>query len=433
MGILDAVGGGGRESINSVSAFQFKELIGARRILTLNGRALPYRPFRETTKQRNDRTTLPGYSRATLSLFGAEEVPTEINGYWKDRFISSSKLSAEGGNVISQAFDAVDNAIGAAGASLGLGSPPFSGNSTVPITFAGRRVETVREAAQIITDWVRGGVLLEVTWDNKAWHGIIEEFEKSWHNAHDLEWVMKFSWVGVAEPTIPAVVAEELSVSDTASLFQALADALGTEALPPTFPLANDVFRDIDQGIKRIADTTARVAATVESVANLVLAPANAVRQVIALSDTLAGQCDSLIFTLRAMFVPGGQWHTQSTYNPTSAQQTSVRPATTLAISQRSFTERAIANEYVRRVSSIARQLMVAAFERKTEYQLTLNRVLDGTYDAREGDDLRNVSKTFYDTPHEWRRIMIFNGLTSPVLAAGQTVLIPKRSIGEGC
>ena len=48
-----------------------------------------------------------------------------------------------------------------------------------------------------------------------------------------------------------------------------------------------------------------------------------------------------------------------------------------------------------------------------------------GVYVAVGGDDLRAVSRTFYGTPHEWRRLMTYNGLSSSLCTAGQVLLIP--------
>jgi nucleoid-associated protein YgaU len=49
-----------------------------------------------------------------------------------------------------------------------------------------------------------------------------------------------------------------------------------------------------------------------------------------------------------------------------------------------------------------------------------------GTYRAREGEDLRDVSRLYYGTPMQWRPIMLFNGMNTIELYTGQTIAIPR-------
>ena len=424
-----------REVVATSSSFSFKELSGQQRILRLNGRALPYRPFRNTVRQRNDASMLPGYSRASITLLGPEDPPTTINGKWKDKYISLNEAQATEGSVIQRAIDTVDQAIGAAAnaARFGMSGAQYGTNETVPIEFHGVRVKTVREAAGIIDTWVRTGQLLEVTWDTIAYHGLIEEFETSWHNTHDLEWEMTFRWIGRAEPTVPALLSDELSVNDTASLFQQLADQIGIEALPPTFPMAEDAFRDMDALIKRIATSTQAVADTIQSVANLIMAPANAVRQVVALCNTIEGQCRQLVENLQLTFVSGGQYPKYTNIDPNVGMTGSVNPGIIQPIVARSFSERMVVAEYTNRVAAVTKQLQREAVARSRQYSAQLQSDLVSVHAAREGQDLRDVSQIYYGTPHEWRRIFSFNELTSTQLVANQVLLIPRVTMAEGC
>jgi hypothetical protein len=54
-----------------------------------------------------------------------------------------------------------------------------------------------------------------------------------------------------------------------------------------------------------------------------------------------------------------------------------------------------------------------------------------GTYRAREGEDLRDVSTLYYGTPNQWRSLMVYNGLTTTELYAGQYVTIPRLDPGS--
>lgn len=423
-----------RKVVTGSSSFSFKELSGQKRVLRLLDRALPHRPFKTIVRQRNDYSMLPGYAKASLTILGPEDAPTSINGRWSDKYISLSEEAADEGNAVERSFVSIDSAIGATGQRIGLGAPPpNASNQLEPAVFDNIRVNTVRELTRIVDTWCREGRLLEVSWDTHAWHGIIEEVQLEWDNSHDVHWTINFKWISRAEATSPSVIANELSVSSTASLFQKLADLLGTEALPPPFTMGNDLFADVTAGINRIAATTQAIADTIQSVATLVMAPANAVRQVIALSNTIASQATQLVTDLQLTFVSGGQYKRQTAVNAPLAASAATRPALVEPVVGLSFSQRLVVAEYCNRVAGVAKQLRYAAVLKSREFAATLERDLLSVYSARAGDDLRNLSEKFYGTPHAWRRIMVFNGFTAPELTAGQTVLIPRVSEMEGC
>lgn len=416
------------------SSFSFKEMSGQQRILRLNGRALPYRPFRTVVRQRHDATMLPGYSRASLTLLGPEDPPTEIRGKWKDKYISPNEAAATEGTVIQRAVDTVDNAIGTVGAFANFGTPSqFATNETIPAEFEGDRVRTVKDLCKIIDTWCREGRLLEVSWDAIAYHGIIEEFETMWDNVHDVGWEIRFRWVSRAENAVAPILSDTLSANDTVSLFQQLSDRIGLEALPPTFPMATDVFRDMNALILRIGATVKAAADTVQNVANLIMAPANAVRQLIALTNAVESICTDLVANLQLTFVSGGQYPTYTNIDPAVGLRGSTSPALSQAITPRTFPERMVVAEYTNRVSSVTKELMREAVRASREFTSQLERDLVSVYTARAGEDLRAVSQRFYNTPHEWRRIFSFNELTSTDLRPNQVLLIPRVTTAEGC
>lgn len=422
-----------RQPIETGSAFSFREVSNSKSVLVLRGRALPYRPFQTTVRQRNDYTMLPGYSRASLTLLGPEDAPATINGYWKDKYISPDQHAATEISSLQSALNRADASVARFGNQIGLGTPITSTNETIPIEYGGIRVNTVREACNIVDRWVREGRLLEVTWDTQAFHGIIEEFSPSWYNVHDVQWEMHFKWIGRAEVMAAPLLADELSISDTVSIFQKLVDAIGTEALPPTFPMANDVFKDINAAIFRLADTTQRISDTIAGVAKTITAPAAAVRQIIALCRTLAGQARELSEKLQLTFVSGGQYPRRTNVDVTAGVAAALSPSTTEPIVSRSFSERMVVTEYTNRVSEQSKALEREAVERSREYEKSMDRDLVSVYTARKGDDLRKVSQIYYGTPNEWRRIMSFNELDNQELSSNQVILIPRVTTQEEC
>lgn len=450
MGILDTLSSG-PQAINTVSAFVIQEvttgtggLAGAAqsalagvssakgRRLELQERGLPHRPFTLATSQRISMTWLPGYSVATAQALGAKEEQTTISGKWSDKYLAVSADSALDLGPIGNAFSAADKAIGAAGNAVGLGtSLGGTRNETVPVSWNGSRVETAAKAADYVDELVRGAVLVDVLWGPQARRGFITKFTKHWNNAHDLEWEMELSWISRAEPN-PPVTVQELATGSTATLLQALVDKLGTEALPPTFPMAEDVLHDVDAGIKRIAATTQAIADTVTNVTTLALAPYAVARSLMALCDTVKGQVDTLINTLTALVPSGLRHHTSSTDAGTAAQS-AARPASVKPEASSSSTDSMVAAEYVKRVTTAAKKVRTAVIGQKDEYAKKLERDVEAIVVAREGDDLRAISTRFYGSPNEWKRIASANSLTSAKLTAGLSLFIPKRTVGEGC
>lgn len=441
MGILDSLSNG-VTVVNSVSAFVIEEIqqgslsgFGPQRGggLELQGRGLPHRPLSLSTSQRLTMTWLPGYSVAVAQPMGAKEEITSIKGRWNDKYLAKDELSAADLGPLGNAFSTVDNAIGAAAAKSSLGSGSVGGvsNDTVPIKYKGQRVEKAYKAAEIVDTMVRSATFVEVRWDNHARRGFITKFSKDWHTALDLEWEMELTWVSRAEAN-PPVTAQELSMGGTASVFQALADALNTEALPPTFPMAVDALTDLSAGIKRIAATTQAIADTVGNVTALSLVPFGVARGVMALCDTIRGQADTLRNFLVAQ-APADLRTNRAGSSGTIQAQMASRPAALSAASGASFTDALVCHEYVRRVDGVLKQIIAQAVIQKDEFAKKVERTAVAIVTAREGEDLRTLATRYYGSPNDWKKIAVANGLTSAGLTAGLSVVIPKNTDGEGC
>jgi hypothetical protein len=450
MGLLDSLSSG-PAVVNNVSAFVIEEVaqgglagiaalaagaVGAALSsngLELQGRGLPHRPLSLTTSQRLTMTWLPGYSVATAQALGAKEEITSIKGRWSDKYLAKDETGAADLGPLGNAFAAVDNAIGAAAAKIGLGSGALGGtaNSEVPVKYKGQRIEKAYKAAEIVDNMVRSATFVEVRWDNHARRGFITKFAKDWHTALDLEWEMELTWVSRAEPN-PPVTAQELSMGDTASLFQALSDALNLEALPPTFPMANDVLADLDAGIKRIASTTQAIADTVGNVTTLALVPFGVARAVMALCDTIRGQADALRNFLRAQSPADLRTNRAGSSGTIQAQMAS-RPAALSAAGSTGFADAMVCHEYVRRVDGVLKKIVAQAVIQKDEFARKVERTAAAVVTTREGDDLRTLASRYYGSPNNWKKIALANGLTSAGLVAGLSIVIPKNTDGEGC
>jgi len=432
MGILDRVRSG-PEVVSSVSAFIIREVSTFDRVI-LTGRGLPHRPFSLSTSQRLSMTWLPGYSVATAQLLGAKEETSTIRGKWSDKYLAQSATSAQDLGPLGNAFAGIDNAIGAAAATIGLGSTGLGGavNETEPVSYKNQRVESAFAAAEIVDNIVRTGALVDVFWDNHARRGFITKFAKDWYTSRDLEWEMEFTWISRQEAD-PPVTAQELGIGDTASLFQALSDALNLEALPPTFPMANDVLADLNAGLLRIANTTQAIADTVNNTATLVIAPFTIARNVMALSETIRGQAVGLANTLRSR-VPSGMAKVKRDGNRQEEQaENASDPQIEKSEYAVSFSDDLIAKAYLANVLTALNEIAKVGAEKRDEYAQKLDRQIDAIVTVRAGQDLRTLSVTYYDTPHEWRRIALANELSATEILPGMVLVIPRLSDGEGC
>lgn len=379
------------EVVNTVSSFTIAELTGDEpKVVTLVGRALPYRPYSLSTSQRMDVTWYPGNPEATATLLGAKEDPTSIGGAWKDKFIATLIPERDVGGVLS------------------VGEEGLTTDQVAPILLNNVAAENVRQAASFIDEIVRGGQLVDVTWDETTRHGYLRTFRKDWLNARDLEWEMNFEWISRGEPSVPSVFTVETSLSDAAGqLTQANSD-LQEEADPPPFPADPDFTADLTEDLATIDGTVTEFNNTVVSIARAATAPAEAVRRAIALATNLAAQTDDLVNLLFSR--PAGFFDISTDFSSLGPQ------------------ERLVVEDYNRRVQGRADDLKRAAINRRSRLVKQLENDLLTSVFARAGTDLRDLAEEYYGSPFEWRRLLVFNELTTSELSASQLVLIPRRA-----
>lgn len=363
------------ETFDTGSAFTIAEVEGDGVVVVLVDRALPYRPFELTTKGRVEITWYPGNPQATSTVLGSAEDPTRMNGYWKDKYL---------GQAVS-----------------GDGIWPFTVNDLV--------IQTVREAADVIDDLVRRCALVEVTWDQQIRQGHIDSFVKRWHNTHDLEWEMSFVWISRGEPTAPAVVSPDTSVSETAATIEKKAKQLNEAAIPP-FETTADFQTAVTEMLSALLLSVQGVQGAVSNLATNKIGPFDASRRTIATCTSIISQTDDII----------------SYFD----EQVSGAFNAAVALADQTFGQRLVADAYVQDVLLAARELRRIAISRRVALGSFIVEDILGTYRAREGDNLRDVSQLFYKTANEWRRLLLFNELFSAELTNGQVVLVPKITTG---
>jgi hypothetical protein len=343
-----------------------KGVSGGRKLI-LTGRSLPYRPLDLAASAKVELTWLPGSQVATANVIGPRVDATTIRGMWKDKYIGDPE-------VITAVLD---------------GAPV---NTVLELH---ETIEAMREEIQLV----------EVTWGAHIRRGFIVAYKPQFQNEHDMEWEITFDWVSKNPPQVQAEVSDS---PDTNSAVQRLirmqagvvrAADLATLTLSPSF--------NLDQLFQTLNDIADLVDAAFDAVSNAVTVGMTALtmaRRVAGLFEQVKDRCDEL--------------REQIAGNTANLIEliSEVSPPAGERIAQ-------LAAQYGldRQVRNMA---SFAAYERG-RVLAQLNARLLASYTAREGDDLRDVARQFYGSTLGWRRLLVFNGLTSAELVAGQVVLVP--------
>ncbi len=364
------------EADGSAPPFVIRELSGDEREVRLVGRALPYRPFELKTKQRVEVDWYPGMPIGTATVLGATEDPTELHGEWKDKFLGVA-----------------------------------DSGSTAPMSLDGSPVTTIKEAVRLFDSLCRLGQLIEVTWDDQTRHGHLSAFEKRFKNVHDVEWALTFDWVSRGESLGAASFGTSTVLSDTHGLLITQLDDLDRIGVPGGFGLSLGFVAGI-QGIQH-------------SIENLIQNVEDTIQGVVTQAQTAVRAARGIIATLTGIEAECGVMR--------DFLESSVAGAINgdVPVPSQGFSERLSAEEYRSELKLWAAAMRRIAVEQRTALDGQIVTDILASYVARLGEDLRDVSQLFYKTPFEWRRIMVFNDLTSAELSAGQLVQVPKLNPAE--
>lgn len=348
------------------SSFTIKELTGELRELRLTERTLPMRGAQFSTTMRAKFSWLPGSPEASVQVFGAMDDPSGFNGTWKNRY-----MAASGG--------------------------------TAPATLNGSPVTSAAALVEVMDDICRKGQLLLVSWFRLKRVGILRNFKHIWHYVEVVDWAAEFEWSGRDTAPMPAAaIVQQSDLSDdwvnVERKVAATSDAV--DACMLSVPFAVDMDK-LGRQVSEIEATSNQIQATVTQLADGILAPAQAARRVRALLLTTGEDAKNLAETLERQADGAGV-----------TVVLDAAAAFALAVTSR-------------KAARAARDTRQEASARGTALAVRADRKLLGVYIAREGDDLRDASSAFYNTPHEWRRLLVWNNLTSAELTTGQSVEIP--------
>lgn len=420
--------------ISDPTSFTILELTGPRNNLVLQGRALPYRPLSFDGGMRAEVTWYPGNPVGTVQMLGAEEMPTTINGMWKDRFIATEAFGLVGGQGVAE--------------------------------FNGQRILNVRDLVEVVDAFRLRGQLIEVGWDQFVRQGILKRFRQTWLRREDVEWEMEFDWISRGEPITPVAFGPSFTLQD---VFNNLNDALDTlkDAAEAPFAVVSAVQSAINQSLQIIERAVSAVKDLADQAVSAVLAPLEAAKMTLASVQTIKEEAQTIRDTLqtlpaRAMrqvadvralaqaaftnTTEGAEADTTVSAGGTSgASSSDAASSLTAGFTQLVESEAAAqgvggvtqeqaveAEKWKRDTSAAARGLQSIAALREQEIQAQTTKIADvQPYIAIGGQDLRDVSTIFYGTSEEWKRLLTYNNLSTSLLSAGQIVLVPPLGAEE--
>lgn len=435
-GALSLVSGSGNQPVETPSALVVEELGGQKRKVELIGRGLPYRPFELPVAQRVVTTWLPGFAEATATVLGARDDPSTLNGFWKDRFIQKP----QGGGPAGAVAKVTGAALGAVTAVSGALSGGFGEDAEfkAPIKKGGKPVESVRDAAELFDSITREGQEVQVTWDAQCRRGFLKRFVPRWHNAHDCEWEMEFEWISRGEK--PRVAEAERSAAGTVDEIRQVVSDLGA-TLDEVGAITDELDDRVQSQMQALNSLVEKLGDAVASVNKLVNLPSSATRRMVATLNSVVAQALAIADSFELQ--PFAEQH-RDAQRADGFGSTSTRSAALIKAGPAGnvdYTAVALIDgvqivgraAVAHKVKRAARRVASAAALRRSQLVHSMNGELRDVYTAKEGEHLRDVAEKVAGNPDEWRRIMLFNGLSSAKLSAGQVVLVPRASAEGFC
>ncbi len=385
------------------SSFVIKERTGQKRTLRLRERALPYRPFTLGGTQRNVIDWYPGSPIGTLQVFGAKEDSTTINGMWKDAFLTSPNRGSAPAELDSQTTEQVDG-------------EEVTGAASDALT-------TARALVKAMDSIRRCGQEVEVTWLDQVRRGILEHFEAKFHTGHDVEWEAMFSWISQGESHDDVKMVDD-TASDLGDIPNKVQGIVGrilstaADVIQQTGDRSSDVLNKFNTLSAKIADLSDELTDAVVNVSQALSTPNEILKRVAGILDGIKLEADDMVSLLEdqvdALTLDSGR-------------------ASLISSLQRSFGQVLGVRAHARERSAAAAELRSLAAQQQNALLTRVTSTIIRTFQARDGQDLRQVALEFYGTSDAWRGLMVYNNLRSSGLRAGQVVFVPAQPPDGNC
>lgn len=356
------------------SDFGIREMTGDQRNLVLAGdHMMPMQPFSLHGEQRLDTTWYNGNPVGSTQVLGGKENETVIKGKWSDRFIQ-------------------------------ITSPP-------QVYVNGAVIKSLKDLAAIVDDMRLKGQKIEVTWAHLARRGYMRRFKQDWHTVHDLEWEIEFEWVSRADEDNQVASAREADLQAIIASGDSALDALNNAANPPAGRNLNFGLL-VARPIAALGEANTKLDGVLTSVTQNVTRAADGSRQAASLMSGIVTQCRTFVETMAAT---PGQFAVPGTDIAKSTSIANVKVG-----------ESILAENQNRAMISKARKLAHTSARNQQILLRTIDTDIARVFYARDGQDLRDVSRRFYGTSDGWQQIRKFNGLARSKLVAGQIIMVPR-------
>lgn len=366
--------------------------------LRLTAQALPIGPLSVVGKMRAEFTRYPGTRDATVQVLGPDEGQTTITGRWATRSLA-----------------------------------PRAARSICTYNYS--EVDTAAALVEIVDGIRRRGQLVSLQWGALVRTGVLIEFEQRWKRSDELEWSLTFEWASLSRDVTHvggSTTGYHLSIKQAADDAYAAAaylvqwcvdeqpefvfpSAAGGSALLPavseyakSLNAAHALFDALENAVGGVAESSMELRAAADQVKALGTRPVAVARQAAAALHNV----DSAAATLRD--VPEGILYDSA--------------AVAFSLGG-SMLGRGVAQVlwWRAQTSQAQRMRLGMAPYRRTFNSLGSTGVL-AVYIARDGDDLRDVSRIYYGSTEDWRAIKDFNELADSELETGQRIYIPLKA-----
>lgn len=388
------------EATIEVPPFIVAELSGRRRTVKLVGRGLPYRPLSFEGEQRVKVTFPAGNPFGFGTVMGPTEGETEISGAWKDKYL----LVREGEVPPIRLIE--DNRT-AAQRNSSRGDNQADNSTGVSSAFdAVRLFDSIRQSGQVVL----------VSWGNLSRRGYLKKFTHKWNNIHDCEWSATFVWTAQGEIT------QSTDFGPPAGLGAAggnLRDLLNRMSRVLTAPqrLLEGPASQARNALNRLSSISYEIDETLAGLRDTA-DPANFVNQIRSTLGAFASSGENI----RDLAESSGSANLFRELQGRSLRTQANQDAALDAIDPGAYFQ---AELYTRETISDAQRLRDAATAQARALETGPEATL-GIYYAREGDDLRDVARLYYDDPNQWRALLLHNNLINFELYPGQPIVVPR-------
>lgn len=368
-----------------VPSLVIQERTGARRRVVLKGRALPYRPIEFPVDQRVDISNPAGLQSGVSTILGPTYGSTTFSGMWKDKFLGRTSS-------IDSCYMAVDSV----------------------------QVSTIVEAEKLFTSILEQGQELDVQWGPVYRRGHLKAFKPKWLNVADMEWSLEFVWLSRGSVVAASYAPNRDPPTDLSnSMLERLTQAMRN--FRRSFRWVDDYQERVLRTAQQLGAFTEELNATVATVdsANPMNLAEFTARNTIVAAGNIVSAASQAVDTARnnqaLAFLDDYRLLGTTPGLPPETIPPDVQVEATVSAREQERLFRDMRDD-------------AAAYARARS--AGDNEIL-GTYRTREGEDLRDVSRIYYGTPYEWRRIMEYNELNTSEVPAGTLLVIPRGNDEE--